>query len=132
MPKRKDAWAAWNFLREGNDATRKVAVTYWMNALQAIDPTRQVFITLNPPFEPDPALVFGRYNYDHPQFDLAALEARDRLGTIQGRRRTWFCGAWTRHGFHEDGLVSGLSVAAALGAGAPWAVGDEALRTAAE
>ncbi len=132
MPKRKDAWAAWNFLREGTDATRKVAVTYWMNALQAIDPARPVFITLNPPFEPDPALVFGRYSYDHPQFDLAALEARDKLGTIQGRRRTWFCGAWTRHGFHEDGLVSGLNVAAALGASAPWALGEEAMRTAAE
>ena len=131
MPKRKDAWAAWNFLREGADDTRKVAVTYWMNVLQGIDPSCPTFITLNPPFEPDPALVFGRYSYDHPQFDLAALEARNKLGDIQGRRRTWFCGAWTGHGFHEDGLVSGLSVAWALGAEAPWTVVEEPLRTAA-
>lgn len=122
MPRRKDAWAAWNFLRNGKDDTRKVAVTYWMNILQGINKDLPTFVTLNPPFEPDPALTFARFTYEHPLFDTAALEARHHLNEIQGQSRTWFCGAWTGHGFHEDGLRSGLEVAAALGAQAPWLV----------
>ena len=120
MPRRKAAWAAWNFLREGDADNRQVAVTYWMNTLQNIDPARPLFITLNPPFEPDPKLVFGRYAYAHPQYDAEALAARARLGEIQGQQRTWFCGAWTAHGFHEDGMASGLAVASRLGGRAPW------------
>ena len=132
MPRRHAAWASWNFLREGRDNVRKVAVTYWMNALQAIDPAFPVFVTLNPPFVPDPALTFERFVYDHPQFDLGALDARKRLDAIQGTRHTWYCGAWTGHGFHEDGLASGLSVAERLGAGPPWANASVPLQIAAE
>lgn len=120
MPVRKAAWASWNFLREGNDGDRRVAVSYWMNKLQAIDDACPLFITLNPPHDPDPALTFGRFSYDHPQFDAPALAARLKLDSIQGMRRTWFCGAWTRHGFHEDGLTSGLDIARRLGSPAPW------------
>ncbi len=120
MPRRKAAWAAWNFLREGDAGDKKVAVTYWMNMLQGIDPACPLFVTLNPPREPDPALTFGCFSYDHPQFDGPARVAQQRLPSIQGRRNTWFCGAWAGHGFHEDGLVSGLGVAKALGARAPW------------
>ena len=125
MPKRKAAWASWNFLREGTADDRACAVTYWMNKLQGIDETRSLFITLNPPFEPKPDLTFGRYSYDHPQFDRPALAACRTLHTIQGKRRTWYAGAWTGHGFHEDGLSSGLSVAAQLGSPAPWAHGED-------
>ena len=121
MPRRRAAWGAWNFLRNGQDDATKVAVTYWMNMLQAIDPACPLFITLNPPFEPAAESIFGRYSYAHPQFDAPALAARTRLGEIQGASRTWFCGAWTGHGFHEDGMASGLGVAARLGAAAPWA-----------
>jgi predicted NAD/FAD-binding protein len=120
MPKRKAAWASWNFLRQGDDGERLCAVSYWMNELQGIDPAKPLFVTLNPPFEPRPELTFGRYSYDHPQFDSAALAARKQLPEIQGTQRTWFCGAWTGHGFHEDGLRSGLEVAAGLGCVAPW------------
>ena len=132
MPKRKAAWAAWNFLREGDASERKVAVTYWMNELQGINKDYPLFVTLNPPREPKPETVFGRWSFAHPQFDSAALSARDRLSEIQGRRNVWFCGAWTAHGFHEDGLASGLAVAAALGCKAPWHVQDPAWREAAE
>ena len=125
MPKRKAAWAAWNFLREGSDTERKVAVSYWMNVLQDIPRKTPIFVTLNPPRNPDPALTFARFVYDHPQFDAAAMAAVQNLGTIQGIRRTWFAGAWTGYGFHEDGLRSGLTVAEALGAGAPWIVSAE-------
>lgn len=123
MPKRKAVWSAWNYLGSRRDpaaASRDVAVTYWMNALQAIDPSRPLFITLNPPFEPDPAKTFRRFRYSHPQYDAAALKAQRRLGETQGANRTWFCGAWTGDGFHEAGLISGLAVAERLGSVAPW------------
>ena len=134
MPKRKRAWASWNFLRwkrEGS-ALNDVAVTYWMNRLQGHDDARPLFVSLNPPFEPDPALTFGRYLCDHPQYETAAFAAQKRLGEIQGQRHTWFCGAWTGYGFHEDGLRSGLAVAEALGAAAPWRESSPDLAEAAE
>ncbi len=87
-----------------------------MNRLQGIDDDKPLFVSLNPPFEPDPELTFGKYMCEHPQYNAAAFAAQKRLGEIQGRRHTWFCGAWTGYGFHEDGLRSGLAVAEALGA----------------
>jgi predicted NAD/FAD-binding protein len=97
-----------------------VSVTYWMNELQAIDHDKPLFVSLNPPVAPDPALTFGKYLCEHPQYNATAFAAQKRLPEIQGRRHTWFCGAWTGYGFHEDGLRSGLAVAEALGAVAPW------------
>jgi predicted NAD/FAD-binding protein len=121
MPKRKNAWASWNFLRWNRDeAGHDVAVTYWMNRLQGIPDDKPLFVSLNPPFAPDPKLTFGRYAFEHPQFDARAFAAQKRLGDIQGKRHTWFAGAWTGYGFHEDGLRSGLAVAEALGAPVPW------------
>lgn len=134
MPKRKRAWASWNFLRwkrEGG-ALNDVAVTYWMNALQGLDHDKPLFVSLNPPFEPEPDLTFGRYICDHPQYDAAAFEAQKRLSDIQGKNHTWFCGAWTGYGFHEDGLRSGLAVAEALGASVPWRTNASPLAEAAE
>jgi predicted NAD/FAD-binding protein len=134
MPKRRRAWASWNFLRWKREETalNDVAVTYWMNPLQGIDDDKPLFVSLNPPFEPDPALTFGRYMCDHPQYNAAAFAAQKRLGEIQGQRHTWFCGAWTGYGFHEDGLRSGLAVAEALGASVPWRALPPELAEAAE
>jgi uncharacterized protein len=134
MPKRRRAWASWNFLRWKREGTalNDVAVTYWMNPLQGIDGDKPLFVSLNPPFEPDPALTFGRYLCDHPQYDAAAFAAQQRLGEIQGQRHTWFCGAWTGYGFHEDGLRSGLAVAQSLGASVPWRAPPPELAEAAE
>jgi predicted NAD/FAD-binding protein len=122
MPRRRRVWGAWNFLRwpRRGAAVNDVAVTYWMNELQGIDKSKPLFVSLNPPFEPDPTLTFGKYICEHPQYDAAAFAAQRRLEDIQGKRHTWFCGAWTGYGFHEDGLRSALSVAEALGATAPW------------
>jgi len=134
MPKRRRAWASWNFLRWRREGTAEndVAVTYWMNRLQGIDEDKPLFVSLNPPFEPDPALTFGRYICEHPQYNAAAFAAQKRLDEIQGRRHTWFCGAWTGYGFHEDGLRSGLAVAQALGATVPWREPPPELAQAAE
>ncbi|MGD9921660.1 MAG: NAD(P)/FAD-dependent oxidoreductase [Pseudorhodoplanes sp.] len=134
MPKRRRAWAAWNFIR-GNgrgEAGGDVAVTYWMNALQGIDPERPLFVSLNPPFEPDPARTFAHFTCDHPQFDSSAFAAQARLYDIQGTNRTWFCGAWTGYGFHEDGLRSGLAVAEKLGGSVPWRAAVPSYAEAAE
>lgn len=120
MPRRKGVWAAWNYLRTSDDADREVCVTYWMNRLQGIDSALPLFVSLNPTIEPREELTFGEWSYAHPQFDAAALTAQARLGEIQGMRNTWFAGAWTGYGFHEDGLRSGLDAAEALGATIPW------------
>jgi predicted NAD/FAD-binding protein len=124
MPKRRSAWASWNVLTYPSqpETQADVCVTYWMNALQGIPDSTPLFVTLNPPREPDPNLVFRRFTYDHPQYDQAAIAAQKRLGEIQGRHGTWFCGAWAGYGFHEDGLVSGLAAAEALGGTVPWRV----------
>jgi len=134
MPRRRRAWASWNFLRWARQgaAVNDVAVTYWMNELQGIDKNKPLFVSLNPPFEPEPGLTFGRYICEHPQYDAAAFAAQRRLADIQGKRHTWFCGAWTGYGFHEDGLRSALSVAEALGATTPWREAPPELAEAAE
>lgn len=132
MPRRKAAWASWNVLSP-QDADADVCVTYWMNLLQpSLGRDENVFITLNPPREPSADLVLGRYAYDHPQFDRPALAAQAELATVQSQRRTWYCGAWTGYGFHEDGLTSGLAVAEELGAVIPWRVEARRLAEAAE
>lgn len=128
MPQAKTAWAAWNVIKHDRDA---VCVTYWMNALQGLDPARPLFVSLNPPRPPAEETVFGRWDYAHPQFDHGAIAAQAALAGLQGANRTWFCGAWTTYGFHEDGLHSGLWVAERLGAVAPWRVAPRRFGTAA-
>jgi predicted NAD/FAD-binding protein len=91
-----------------------------MNCLQDIDPRSPLFVSLNPSREPDPALTFGVYDYDHPQFDTTSLAAQRRFGRIQGRGGVWYAGAWLGYGFHEDGLTAGLRVALALGGKVGW------------
>ncbi len=122
MPRRRAAWASWNYMRAAPDAAP--AVTYWMNRLQHIDPGRPLFLSLNPHREPDPALTFARFDYDHPQFDTPSLAAQRRFSRIQGRGGLWYAGAWLGHGFHEDGLTAGLRVAMALGGATPWTFVD--------
>lgn len=116
LPRRRRAWAAWNYERASNDDRERSAVClhYLLNRLQPLPFRQPVVVTLNPVREPAPATVLGRYDYAHPVFDAAAVEAQQRLPALQGRRATWYCGAWTGYGFHEDGLQSGLAVARAL------------------
>jgi predicted NAD/FAD-binding protein len=133
MPKRRGAWSAWNYIGTSRPgASQDVSVTYWMNRLQGIAEDRPLFVSLNPIVEPRAELVFGEWSFDHPQFDKAALSAQARLSDIQGVRRTWFAGAWTGQGFHEDGLRSGLDAATALGAEIPWRKAPAPLPLAAE
>lgn len=124
MPKRRRAWAAWNYLATSAQTAARVSVTYWMNKLQGIDRRHPFFVTLNPLSEPAPDLKIAEFLYDHPVFDHGAIAAQAEVGGIQGARRVWFCGAYLGYGFHEDGLSAGLAVAEAFGAKRPWVVRD--------
>ena len=118
LPQARGARAAWNYRVEthGDPA----CVTYDMNKLQGIDRRKPLFVTLNPQRDPDPSLTFGEWEYDHPQFNTAAIAAQRVFNSIQGVNRTWFAGAWLGYGFHEDGLRAGLRVALRLGGRIPW------------
>jgi uncharacterized protein len=122
MPKRREAWAAWNFLREGVNQTSDVCISYSMQHLQGIDPACPLFVTLNPPHAPRKELTFQTFSYAHPQFTTDAFNAQKQLAAINGQNRTSYAGAWTGYGFHEDGLSSGMRAAEGLGAYMPWAV----------
>ena len=116
LPQRKRAWAAWNYERAADDGceSARVCLHYWLNLLQPLPFAQDVLVSLNPVRSIDPARIIGEYEYAHPVFDLAAIRAQQRLGELQGQQHSWFCGAWTGYGFHEDGLKSGLAVAAGL------------------
>lgn len=118
MPRRKAAWSAWNAVGTPAGSARPISVTYWMNRLQNLDERFSLFVTLNPETEPDN--IIEDIWYQHPQFSPTTDRAQRRLPEIQGRGGVWYAGAWTGYGFHEDGLQSGLTVAAALGSPAPW------------
>lgn len=109
LPRRRRAWAAWNY-ESGGDGAR-VCLHYLLNRLQPLPWRQPVIVSLNPLREPDPMRVIGRYDYAHPVFDEQAVRAQARLHEIQGAGGVWFAGAWTRYGFHEDGLLSGLTAA---------------------
>lgn len=113
LPRRRKLWAAWNYQSAGgNDAD--VCVHYLINRLQPLPFATPMIVSLNPIAAPHPSQVIDSFTYAHPVFDSAAIAAQSRLETIQGRRNTWFAGAWTGFGFHEDGLKSGLAAAEAI------------------
>ena len=121
LPRRSKVWSAWNYMAVGGqEGARPVAVSYWINQLQPLPFKTPVIVTLNPHQTPDPDKVLARFAYDHPVLDQVASRAQQALPTLQGQQRTWFCGAWTGYGFHEDGLKSGLRVARDFGITPPW------------
>lgn len=127
MPKRRAAWASWNYIGHRGCGPDGLCVTYWMNRLQGFEAAPLYLVTLNPTVEPD--AVLHADDYAHPIFDLGALSAQKRLWSLQGAGGLWFCGAHFGAGFHEDGLQAGLAVAEAIGPlRRPWTVPDESGR----
>lgn len=121
MPARRGVWSSWNAMATSSVSGRpRASVTYWMNRLQNLDDSTPLFVSLNPLDEPRADLVHGTFSYAHPAFDEEAIRAQRGIADIQGSNRTWYAGAYLGYGFHEDGLQSGLNVAAALGSPAPW------------
>lgn len=115
MPRNARTWAAWNVMAGSGD---KVSLTYHLNRLQPLPTTSQYFLTLNPTAALNP--VLAEFAYDHPRFTREAVRAQSELSKIQGQGGIHYAGAWTRYGFHEDGLLSAVNVAKALGAEPPW------------
>lgn len=114
MPRRKSVWSSWNYL-EGTAGTQdSLGLTYWMNSLQPIPTDDQMFVTLNATETIRDELVYDEVSFAHPVYDLAASKARAALNAVNGTQRTWFCGAWMRNGFHEDGFTSAVDVVEAM------------------
>ena len=116
LPANAKTWAAWNYERAASNdrESARVCLHYLLNRLQRIPFAQPVVVSLNPVQAIDPATIVGEYDYAHPVFDLAAIEAQKRVPLLQGQQHTWYAGAWTGYGFHEDGLKSGLQVGRAL------------------
>jgi len=121
MPIEKKCWASWIYLSEGKeDKKQSVALSYWMNNLQGLDHNYPLLVTLNPDRRPDEDKILDEHTFSHPIFDLKAIKAQDKIPSIQGQNNMWFCGAYQRYGFHEDGLLSAVNVAKAMGVEIPW------------
>jgi len=112
MPKARDCWSSWSY-RSQNGA---IGLSYWMNRLQNIDESDPLFVTLNPTSEIPAELVYDDVTFAHPVFDKAAIQAQKDIAAVQGLNRTWFAGAYNRHGFHEDGIASAMAVVDLIGA----------------
>lgn len=112
MPKRRACWSSWVYT-EGEDASR-IGLSYWMNSLQPIPQDDPHFVTLNGAQSIREELIYDEVSFSHPVYTREAIAAQDLIRALNGANGTWFCGAWMRNGFHEDGLASALEVARAL------------------
>lgn len=121
MPKRKSCWASWTYTTTKQNRADPVGISYWMNTLQSIPHDDLVLSSLNPTVAIKDELIFEENTFMHPVFDRAALHAQTRIKALQGTRNTWFCGAYLRNGFHEDGYSSGVDVAQDMGLIPEWA-----------
>lgn len=110
MPRRRAVWSSWNYKADTTRPEPAIGVTYWMNRLQNIPDNDPLFVSLNPSVEVPEHLIYDQKVFRHPVFDAAALTAQKQLREIQGENNTWFAGAYTRHGFHEDGFASAARI----------------------
>ena len=113
MPRRRAAWACWNY-RQTGEGSNRATLTYDMNRLQTLGCRRRFFVSLNLEHLIDPASILARFDYEHPVFTPGTVAAQERWSEISGVRRTHFCGAYWRNGFHEDGAFSGIRAARAI------------------
>ncbi|HRV64015.1 MAG TPA: FAD-dependent oxidoreductase [Albidovulum sp.] len=111
MPRRRIVWSSWVYKADAAQRESKIGITYWMNRLQNIPESDPLFVSLNPSRPVPCHMVYDETTFRHPVFDSAALRAQRSLAGIQGQNHTWFAGAYTRHGFHEDGFASAVRIA---------------------
>jgi predicted NAD/FAD-binding protein len=114
MPKHKSVWSSWVYSEDANKQSDRIDLTYWMNKLQPWLQDDPLFVTLNTTREIDPDLIWDEVTLRHPVYDLQALAAQKSVVTVNGSNRTWFCGAWMKNGFHEDGIGSAMDVVSAI------------------
>jgi predicted NAD/FAD-binding protein len=116
MPKRRKCWSSWAYVERGPEDRARISLSYWMNSLQPIPQDDPIFVTLNANHPVREECIYDTYSFDHPVYDMAALQAQDDIRGLNGRNRTWFSGAWLHSGFHEDGFKSAVDVARAMDA----------------
>jgi predicted NAD/FAD-binding protein len=114
MPKSRKVWSSWSYVEPHSGPGDRIDLTYWMNSLQAIPEDDPLFVTLNTTRPIQDKLIHDVNTFHHPVFDVAAFAAQDRIRAMNGARNTWFCGAWMRNGFHEDGFASAVDVVQAM------------------
>ncbi len=114
MPKNRKCWSSWVYVEGAGQAKGKIDLTYWMNSLQPIPHDDPLFVTLNSNGGIDESLIDDMVTFDHPVYDLSAIDAQARIRAMNGTRNTWFAGAWMRNGFHEDGFASAVDVVTAM------------------
>ncbi|MEL6933199.1 MAG: FAD-dependent oxidoreductase [Pseudomonadota bacterium] len=114
MPKRRAVWSSWNYAEMPAKRSGQIDITYWMNSLQPIPMDDLHFVTLNSTREIRQELIYDQTVLHHPVYDMDMLAAQKEVRELNGDQNTWYCGAWMRNGFHEDGLASGLAVADAI------------------
>ncbi|MFK7877476.1 MAG: NAD(P)/FAD-dependent oxidoreductase [Paracoccaceae bacterium] len=114
MPKRRKVWSSWNYTEDASVKDDTIDLTYWINKLQPIPMDDPHFVTLNSKRTIREELIYDQTVLRHPVYDLAALAAQDAVRQFNGTANTWFCGAWMRNGFHEDGLASAVEVTDAI------------------
>lgn len=117
MPKRRAAWASWNYTVWNRIAEKtRVSVTYWANRLQNLKTSRSYFVTLNATEYVDPSKIIRRMSYTHPHYSFASLELQKNLPLLCGVKDTYFCGSYFGYGFHEDAVRSAVQIAEVFGA----------------
>ena len=114
MPKSRKCWASWVYTEPVGGQADKIDLTYWMNSLQPIPKDDPLFVTLNSNTPIREELIYDQVTFRHPVYDLAAVAAQGQVRAMNGARNTWFCGAWMKNGFHEDGFGSAVDVADAM------------------
>jgi uncharacterized protein len=110
MPKRRKCWASWSYVEPAGGAGDKIDLTYWMNSLQPIPHDDPLFVTLNSRRAIREDLIHDVETFHHPVYDVAALQGQAAIRAMNGANNTWFCGAWMKNGFHEDGIASAMDV----------------------
>ena len=118
MPKNKKTWSSWNYISSKKE--EKSSVTYWMNLLQKINNSLNVFVSLNPYIIPSKSLTYKKIIYEHPIFNSKTNEAQSKMIEIQGKNNIFYAGAWLKYGFHEDGIASAVNISKALNVAVPW------------
>lgn len=116
MPRRKSVWSSWIYTEDRAKKTDQIDLTYWMNSLQNLPAETDYMVTLNTTRPIKDELIWDEVTLRHPVYDNAALAAQQQAVMMNGSNRTWFCGAWMKNGFHEDGIASAYDVVDALNA----------------
>lgn len=115
MPKKKLAWSSWNYRVEEKDGELVPSTIYWMNRLQQVSEKQDYFVSVNPSDQLDPAKIIKEIDYEHPLFDVAAMQAQQELHLLNQTGPVYYCGSYFKYGFHEDAYASAVELCKLIG-----------------